>query len=295
MNVFTRRLAAFLLLTLSVQAGYCINPKQEPIKVMSFNIRYGLANDGDDSWEFRNEMVMEVIRDHAPDLLGLQEALRFQLDAICEQFPEYGKVGIGRDPGGEGEYAAILYRKSRFDVQDAGTFWLSETPDEPSTHWGNKHLRICSWARLLDRSAGTFVYFYNTHYDHQSQPARENSSVLLAKTIAERKHNDPVIVTGDFNAAEDNAAIIYLKGGKSSLGKCPVKLMDSFRILYPNEKNVGTFNSFTGISDRGKIDYVFVDSRIKVLSAGILRFNRNGRYPSDHYPVEALVQPSVDP
>jgi endonuclease/exonuclease/phosphatase family metal-dependent hydrolase len=285
------------LITLTVLIALIVVPgySQDPVRVMTFNIRYGLADDGDNSWQYRKGLVMEVIRDHAPDLLGLQDALRFQLDAICDQFPEYGRVGIGRDPGGEGEYAAILYRRSRFDVQDAGTFWLSETPDEPSTHWGNRHLRICTWARLLDRSSGEFVYFYNTHYDHQSQPARLNSSKLLAKTILNRRHIDPVIVTGDFNADEENPAIACLKQEDTSNDKKSLQLRDSFRVLHPDEKEVGTFNSFIGTSDRGKIDYVFVDARIKVLQAGIVRFNQNGRYPSDHYPVEALLQAGIDP
>lgn len=267
----------------------------EPINVMSFNIRYGLAKDGDNSWQFRKGMVMEVIESHEPELLGLQEAMRFQLDAICERFAEYGSVGIGRDPGGEGEYAAILYRKDRFDIQQAGTFWLSETPDQPSTHWGNKHLRICTWVRLLDRRSGKFIYFYNTHYDHQSQPARENSSILLAESIKSRKHADPVIVTGDFNADESNPAIAYLKG-KSSEGKMsPIRLRDSFRILHPDEVQVGTFNGFKGEMDRGKIDYVFVDECIQVLGADIVRDNKNGFYPSDHYPVKARIQVGIDP
>ena len=285
MNKLIRRFALVSLIALSALTGY----SGEPLRVMTFNIRYGLANDGEDSWEFRKQMVMDVIREHGADLLGLQEALRFQLDAICDEFPEYGRIGIGRDPGGEGEYSAILYRKSRFDVQDAGTFWLSETPDTPSTHWENKHLRICTWARLLDRSSGEFVYYYNTHYDHQSQPARINSSRLLAKTIASRKHMDPVILTGDFNADEQNPAIVFLKE------ESPVVLRDTFRVMHPDEPTVGTFNAFTGVSDRGKIDYVFVGPQIKVLDAAIIRFNRNGRYPSDHYPVEALVQVGIDP
>lgn len=291
MNKLKRRIALLSLLVLYALTGY----PGEPLRVMTFNIRYGLANDGEDSWEFRKQMVMDVIRDHAPDLLGLQEALRFQLDAICDQFPEYGRIGIGRDPGGEGEYAAILYRKSRFDVQDAGTFWLSETPDTPSTHWENKHLRICTWARLLDRSSGEFVYYYNTHYDHQSQLARLNSSTLLARTISSRKHMDPVILTGDFNADEDNPAITFLKGEEPAPGTAPVRLWDTFRVVHPDEQTVGTFNAFTGVSDRGKIDYVFVGPKVKVLDAAIIRFNRDGRYPSDHYPVEAILQVGIDP
>lgn len=255
-----------------------------PVDVMTFNIRYGLADDGINSWDHRKQIVLDVIEKESPDLIGLQEALRFQLDSICEAHPEYGRIGIGRDPGGKGEYAAILYRQSRFDVDASGTFWLSDTPETPSANWGNKHLRICTWARLLDRTSDQFVYIFNTHYDHQSQNAREQSSRLLARRISGRKHRDPVIVTGDFNAGEDNPAITYLLEEKA------IALADSFRKLYPDQVEVGTFNGFSGKSTGEKIDHVLVDTGFSVLEAGINQYNDNGLYPSDHFPVSSRLQ-----
>jgi endonuclease/exonuclease/phosphatase family metal-dependent hydrolase len=237
---------------------------------------------------------MGVIEDHQPDIVGLQEALQFQLEAILANFPEFKSIGIGRDPGGEGEYAAILYLWERFEEVDSGTFWLSETPEVPSTHWGNKHLRICTWARLLDKESGRHLYIYNTHFDHQIQPSRENSSLLLAERIADRSHKDPVIVTGDFNAGEDNPAITYLTGMDSALGKSPIQLIDTFRQLFPDEQTVGTFNGFKGVSDGKKIDYVFVQPGTQVKEAAIIRDSKDGRYPSDHYPVSAKIVPTAD-
>jgi len=262
---------------------------QEAVEVMTFNIRYGSADDGEDSWPHRKGLVMEVIREHAPDLVGLQEALRFQLDEMHAAVPGYGEIGVGREPGGEGEYSAIFYLKERFSVEESDTFWLSDTPEISSTHWGNKIVRICTWARLLDNKTGKRLYFYNTHFDHQSQPSRENSARLLAKRIVQRRYPDPVIVTGDFNAGEDNPAITYLTGRDSPLGSPPVQLVDSFRILHPEEKTVGTFNSFKGENDGDKIDYVFVLPGTQVKEAAIVRDNQGGKYPSDHYPVSAQV------
>ncbi len=257
--------------------------------VMSFNIRYGLADDGADSWEFRKDLVVGVIEEYQPELIGLQEALQFQLEAILDRFPEFAFVGIGRDPGGEGEYAAILYRRDRFEKMDSGTFWLSETPEVPSTHWGNKHLRICTWARLLDKRTGKSFYYYNTHFDHQSQPAREKSAALLAERMAQRTHPDPVILSGDFNAGEDNPAIRYLIGMPGPAGTSPVKLVDTYRQLYPDQEPAGTFNGFKGENSGDKIDYIFVLPGTKVLSAAIIRDSMDGRFPSDHYPVLARV------
>ncbi|MEX0332359.1 MAG: endonuclease/exonuclease/phosphatase family protein [Puniceicoccaceae bacterium] len=256
---------------------------------MTFNIRYGLADDGEDSWEHRRDMVMEVIQKQAPDLLGLQEALQFQLDEVLEAFPEYAASGKERDGDGKGEYSAILYRKARFKVLEEGTFWYSDTPEVPSAHWGNRHLRICSWARFHDKATGERLYLYNTHWDHQSQKSREKSALLLAQRIHNRSHAEPFIAMGDFNAGESNPTIDYLKGNAGPLGVSLVKLVDSFRSAYPGETIVGTFNGFENAVDGEKIDYIFVSNNLHVEAASIVRFQLDGHTPSDHFPVTARI------
>ena len=57
----------------------------EPITLMTFNIRYGTANDGENSWEFRREHVVETIRNASPGVIAIQEALLEQLEYIDEQ------------------------------------------------------------------------------------------------------------------------------------------------------------------------------------------------------------------
>ena len=89
--------------------------------------------------ELRQQFVCDVIRDYAPDVLGVQEAYRFQLDEFNKRLPEYGEVGIGRDGEAKGEHSSILYLQKRFDVDESGTFWLSDTPTKPSAHWGNRY------------------------------------------------------------------------------------------------------------------------------------------------------------
>lgn len=279
--------AAIVIATLFLQLPVSA---REAMDVMSFNIRYGLANDGEDSWEHRQDLVMDTIRQYAPDIVGLQEALPFQLEAILKTFPEFASSGVERDGTGKGEYAALLYRRDRYELLEEGTFWYSDTPEVPSAHWGNRHLRICSWARFRDKASGIRLFVYNTHWDHQSQPSREKSALMLARRIQERSHPDPVIVTGDFNAGESNPAILYLKGEDGPLGKAPQPLKDSFRILHPDETVVGTFNGFKGTTDGEKIDYIFVSPDLQVLAADIVRDQRDGHTPSDHFPVLARMQ-----
>ena len=266
------------------------------LRVMSFNIRYGSANDGDNHWKKRREMVFDVIRDQQSDVVGLQEALRFQIGEIREAVGVYGEIGVAREDGRiDGEYSAILYRADRFGVAEAGTFWLSDTPEVAGSNtWGNDCVRICTWARLIENKSGKAFYIFNTHLDHVSQPSREKSAVLIAQRIESRNHKDPFVVTGDFNAGENNPVVTYLKGKTAAdSAKTPVPMIDTFRVLHPDVKDVRTGHAFRGGRQGHKIDYVLVPPAAKVLEAQILYDNIDGRYPSDHYPVTARLRLST--
>jgi endonuclease/exonuclease/phosphatase family metal-dependent hydrolase len=94
---------------------------------------------------------------------------------------------------------------------------------------------------------------------------------------------EPAIVTGDFNAGETNPAVTRLTAPQ---GGGPAMFVDTFRVKYPDEQIVGTFNGFKfGETGGDKIDYVLVPPDTEVLEAAITRTSRNDRYPSDHFPV----------
>ena len=249
---------------------------------MSFNIRLGSANDGENSWPHRKELVVETIQAYKPDFLGLQEAERPQLDYLLESFPEYAAIGVGRAADGGGEYSSILYRRERFDIASSGTYWLSPTPSEPgSKGWGNGPPRICTWTRVFDRNTNHRFYVYNTHWDHQSQPARLKGAQLMASRIASREvPSDPFLVMGDFNAPAENPARVAL---------AEAGLRDAFRELNPNQTVIGTFNGFKGRAEGAKIDAVLFSEQWKPQNATIDRTEKDGRYPSDHFPVTATL------
>lgn len=274
------------------------NDPAEAIRVMSFNVRYGTAKDGANAWPHRRDMVFDVIRDHQPDVIGMQEVLKGQLDQLLRALPEYKSLGVGRRDGiAIGEFAPILYRVDRFEVLEQGGFWLSDTPTVPgSTSWGNTIPRICTWAHLRDRRTGRSFYFYDTHLDHRSPPSQQRSAEMIAMRIDQHPNpSDPVILVGDFNAAEDTTTIRYLKGEVDrayETTKHPPpspQLRDTFRVVYPDAIAVGTFNGFRGDRSRAKIDYVLVSDGIEVLSAAIIHASKDGRYPSDHFPVTATI------
>ena len=265
-------------------------------RVMTFNIRYGSADDKENAWPLRRDLVFNIISEYQPQLIGLQEALEFQLDEITEQLPEYDYLGVGRDDGKkEGEFSAILYLKGRYKVIESGTVWLSDTPSVPgSTSWGNTLPRIVTWARFEDVRLNQQVYLFNTHFDHRSQPSREKSAqFLLDRVLSREDATIPAVVTGDFNAGESNPVIRYLvedqpiamSTGESLTNPRPLK--DTFRTRNPEAVKVGTANRFTGYSVGPKIDYVFVSGQLSIKGAMIIRDNDQGRYPSDHFPVIA--------
>ncbi|HYC99793.1 MAG TPA: endonuclease/exonuclease/phosphatase family protein [Phycisphaerales bacterium] len=312
MNVRAALLVVVALVLAGCRVGEPAGP--EPLSVMSFNIRYGTANDGEDRWEKRRGLVMDVIKAHDPDVIGLQEALRFQIDEIRAAMPGYAEVGVGRDDGkSKGEFSAVLYRAGRLSLAapDAGgTFWLSDTPEKVASRtWGNGITRVCTWARLREADGREFVV-YNTHLDHQSEPSRRKSVELIASRIEKRDVRVPVILTGDFNTGEGSPSIRFVTGQAASAAGGGVDgwkgLVDTFRVIHPDERNVRTFHAFKGVGDttgKGgpqgalteKIDFVFVDTGWEVLDAAIDRTQRQGRYPSDHFPVVARVRMKSQP
>ena len=259
------------------------------IDALSFNIRFDNPKDGENAWPNRKEMVGQWVKSESPDVIGLQEALRHQIDDIKKVATAYSEYGVGRDDGkSRGEHCTILYLKKRFslDKSDCGTFWFSDTPEKvASKSWGNEIPRICTWARFIDKKTDKGFYVYNVHYDHRSQPSRLGASELIIQRISKRKRsNEPIILMGDFNASENNPAIKIFKDE-------PLNLVDTFRVVKPDEKMVKTFHGFRGGSfSGGKIDHVFMLPKMgKVSSAEIVRFNKDKRYLSDHYPVRAKL------
>ena len=286
LSPFTFHLSRFTSVLCAILLGATTVSAQAPLRALSFNIRYGTADDGAHVWSNRRAHVIATIRDHAPHLLGIQEALRFQLDEISAALPGHRVVGVGRDDGVRaGEYSAILVDTARFAVHDEGTFWYSDTPTVPgSMHWGNRITRIATWARLVDRATRDTLRLYNTHWDHESQPSRERSAALLLDRIAtDGSSGDAILVMGDFNADEHNAAFLALLADRRT------PLRDSFRTIHPEASVVGTFNAFRGDSTGGMIDHVLAGPRWAVRDAGIDRRRFDALWPSDHFAVWAVM------
>ncbi|MEZ6093338.1 MAG: endonuclease/exonuclease/phosphatase family protein [Pirellulaceae bacterium] len=255
---------------------------------MSFNILYGTANDGDNHWDNRCQLVAETIRDAAPDLLGLQEVLDFQATYLQEQLTGYEFHGAGRDDGKtKGEFAPVMFRSERFQLIESGHFWLSESPDVPgSKSWDAALPRMASWVCLKDLNhADQEILFLNTHFDHRGVLAREQAAKLIHEKLTMlAQENTAVIVCGDFNTTEDDVPYQSMVFAGKDPGT--LVLIDSYREKHPTRsEKEATFNGWNGNQTGSRIDWILHSHHFQTTAAEIIQDNNDGRYPSDHYPV----------
>jgi len=268
-------------------------PAASDVRVMSFNIRFGTANDGVNHWRLRQDFLVETIRAFDPDLLGTQETLADQRDFLGEKLSEYDFVGVGRDDGREaGEMMAIYWKRERFEKIEAGHFWLSETPETVgSQSWDTSLPRMVTWVKLRDRQQPDAppIAWFNTHFDHRGQEARLESARLIRRKAMELAADHHLIVTGDFNAGEESPPYAALFA-PAEPGQ--PEWLDTYRRLHPERgPEEGTFNAFDPQATKGaRIDWIAVCDRWQVIAAGIDRTQRDGRVPSDHFPVTAVVR-----
>jgi endonuclease/exonuclease/phosphatase family metal-dependent hydrolase len=255
---------------------------------MSYNIRCGHCDDNNtNNWEGRKELLLSVIKKNNPDIIGFQEVIPLQLAYLKNNLLNYSFFGTGRDSDGGGEGCYIFYKKDLFTIDslNSGTKWYSSTPDiQGSNDMGDLYNRIVTFARFKTLSTKKYFYHFNTHLTYIDS-IQVRYVDFLTQIINTRKFHDPYIVTGDFNADESSPAIIRLKTNLSA-----DKIVDTFRAMNPFN-DVSTFNFFTGKRDGRKIDYIFIgNDKFKTLKAGCDSTSLNGKYPSDHNSVNAVLE-----
>ena len=257
--------------------------------VMTFNVRYGTAEDGPNRWELRRDISIECLRRYPFDVMGTQEGLSFQLEVIKATLPHLDYVGVGRYHGveterlherKEGEHCAIFYDARKWQVCEQDTFWLSDTPQVPgSMTWGNDLPRIVTWAIFEAQMGGSNFAVFNTHF-HWGEFVLQNSTRLVLDRIRELAGGLPTILMGDFNLQPDSSS--YRAFTERERGG----LVDCWPACGHSEEEGGTVHGFSG-KGRGRIDWILVSKRFEPQSVERVEFNRAGRYPSDHFPVRA--------
>jgi endonuclease/exonuclease/phosphatase family metal-dependent hydrolase len=257
----------------------------ETVKAMTFNLRTGLALDGENAWSKRKEIVTNYIAAEMPDVMGVQEALVYQLSFIKQNVPGYAWVGRSRRLLPD-EYSAVFYRTDKYTLIDQNTFWLSDTPEAVGSSFTSNQLcpRIVTWAELESIATGRTLFVFNTHFDtYHGEEVHERSAALMVDRIEQIAGNMPVLVTGDFNETVGSSGYQILTGEIEYLGSSGNLLDPWVALSLPEE---GTFHGFTGVATgSSRIDWVLQTDHFTPTAGEVSHYNEADRYPSDHFPV----------
>lgn len=273
-----------LPMALAAALALSVATPDSTLRVMSFNVRFDNPRDGVHAWTHREDAVVDLLRAYAPDLIGLQEPLRSQIDALAARLPDYGWVGVGRSGGDAGEFSPIFYRTDRLRLVAHGTFWLSKTPEVVGSHyWDALYPRIATWAAFEDRRTGTVFFHVNTHLDVVGPFARRWGAHLIVDRLQAMAGGIPALVTGDLNAQPGSAPYRLLTENRR------VRLRDARDEVEP----VGPEGTYTGFSagpgPARRLDYVFVSRGVEVVYYEVIAVPEGAAPPSDHRPVLADV------
>ena len=254
------------------------------MKILSCNIRYSGADDGQNSWLQRRALCARVIQAQDADVICFQEMQPDQHEWLSDHLRAYDVFAMTDQPAGLNPQNAIYFRRELFTQVSAGGYWLSRTPHVPGTKsWGSDCVRLANWVCLRDRESGALLRVINTHLDHIGQLAREQQAALIVEDSAAYPPTFPQLLTGDFNCDGRNRALAVLRRGGWH---------DTFAHVHGADDPGHTYHGFQGpsyVSTIGKMDWIMMRGAWRVQSADVIRDGEAGRYPSDHFFVSAEV------
>ncbi|WP_215222727.1 endonuclease/exonuclease/phosphatase family protein [Echinicola shivajiensis] len=263
-------------------------------KFISANIRVDLPRDtvSGNGWESRKDIVFEVLGNELPDIICFQEVLKNQqvdLENYFSQYDAFGFYGPEMDNHNNGYYGIaknpIFYLRDRYELVGAGTYWLSDKPHlGGSKSWGTARARHVNWVRLKDKNSGKEFRVVNTHLDHISQLARDHQITMIMEECSQYKDDFTQILTGDFNQDAKSIGIKTIKryGWEDSY--------ESVNGLMDAGYTVHGFKGAGLDKKSGKVDFVFFKGEGSVKSASVIKKEKNGKYPSDHFFVSAELE-----
>ena len=232
--------------------------------------------------------MIELLTELGPDIIGTEEGVDHQLRDIESGLgASYRLVAEHRHhndcPPEREEYSAIFYNADTVELIEIEHQWLSDTPDVVGSRtWDTHFPRMFSAARFRRRTDGRTFTVITTHVDHEVQAAQLKSAQLLRRRAESLPDDQPLIVMGDFNVGEDSEPYAVLTGGG---------LRDAYLTAADRGPRLGTFNNYGPPNPDGeRIDWILVNELVKVPSARMIDSAPGGQYPSDHLPVEAIIE-----
>ena len=227
---------------------------------MSFNVRTMDADSVDapigNDWAKRLPLALQVLSDHQPHVVGLQEATEAQVQALRSGYEVLNASGV-----------AVLYDATRLQALEGGVFNVGKYGN--SDQWGE---RWCNWQRFRVQGTGEEFVFFNTHLSTAGDNVPQ-SEFVLDQAATWSGQGLPTVVVGDFNY--DAASTIASKGFDDGVSD-----------------HAGTFHGFAGGRSGPRLDFI-ATQWFGVAASGVdVRSDASGSsvvYPSDHYPVWARL------
>ena len=250
------------------------------MRVMTFNIRFENDRDGNNAWNYRRDLVVKLIEQYSPDILGTQEGRVSQLDYLEENLSDYQMHAPSRVLDDTCQYPTLFFRKDLFRIMEGNEFWLSKTPEiHRSKNWDSAFPRMLSTAMVEDVKSSQLFSVAVTHLDHMGQSARVEQSKIIARWI--NNQLDAVILMGDFNDGPDSETHAVLANESTGL-------LDSWQTLHrPEGEESFTHHAFTGTPRKSRIDWILTTVPPYVEEVRIVHDRFDGRYASDHFPYYA--------
>lgn len=243
--------------------------------VMTFNVKCITSVNNDKfSWKYRAPLICDLLQEHTPSIICMQENKKEQYSFFEKFLKGYGSVATYRDATPLAECLPIFYRTDMYELIKTQTFWLSDTPDVMSNTWDLAYYRICTFVVLKNKNTDKKFIVGNVHLDYKSQETQIKSIRLIYDRLS--TFNLPAIIMGDFNCTPDSNAIDFAKQFFVDAGQ-------GF-----GDENKGTINYFKNEYPNIKIDYIllFPDS-FTINNYKVIDKKYNGHYASDHFPVYA--------
>lgn len=256
------------------------------MKVVTFNLRTDFPLDIKNRWKYRREIVYDLINTNDFDIIGVQELTNKMFNDLSSEISNYNFVGQPRSSKYFIERNDILVAK-KHRILEYNTFWLSKNPDKiGSSIWYSVYPRICTTA-LIKLEDNNIVRVYNTHLDFLFPKAREYGLKKIGEYMEKQHEKDdyPAILMGDLNSTPNSKIIKNFLDGKYNKRK--------FIAVQENKKEIYKMTTLSKFKERKRglhIDYIFVTEEFNVKNTEIIYFNKNNKYPSDHYPIMAELE-----
>jgi endonuclease/exonuclease/phosphatase family metal-dependent hydrolase len=253
------------------------HPSPGAFRVMTLNLRFGLAKDGPNAWRHRRSAYPSLFSQYPADIYCFQEANDFQLEDLASWLPGHAPIGIRQAAPPFWQHNPIFVPRS-WQIRHWERIYLSVTPELPSRQRASKWPRQCTIGHFRrDRDE---IICLNTHFDFAPETQRADARAV-AKRLKSLPASVPCVIAGDFNAAPGGRCHQSMTGKGWVPGR---RFTSAFGTDPP-----GTFHGFTGENSGKHIDWMLVDGNVRVMSANAVTRSFNGIYPSDHFPLVAAL------